>query len=83
MCGSEWNSSRRNAAKSPQRQGQLAPDAPDPYALCDSFHYQRGHADVFREVYTEACSSPPRKGERLLVVDIGAGAATVAVGLVS
>ena len=57
------------------------PDAPDSHALFDSFRYQRGHADVFREVYKKARHSPPRKGERLLVVDIGAGAATVAVGL--
>ena len=78
---SETPDEQRNAAESPSRRGQLAPDAPDANALCDSFHYQRGHADVFREVYAKALHSPPRKGERLLVVDIGAGAATVAVGL--
>ena len=32
-------------------------------------------------MYEKARHSPPKKGERLLVVDIGAGAATVAVGL--
>ena len=72
---------QRNAAEFPKRRGQLAPDAPDSHALFDSFHYQRGHADVFGEVYKKSLHSPPRKGERLLVVDIGAGAATVAVGL--
>ena len=78
---SETPDEQRNAAKFPKRQGQLAPDASDSHALHDAFHYQRGHADVFREVYRKALHSPPRKGERLLVVDIGAGAATVAVGL--
>ncbi|MCY4423560.1 MAG: hypothetical protein OXC06_10875 [Acidimicrobiaceae bacterium] len=78
---SETPAEQRNAAASPNRHGQLAPDAPDSHALHDAFHYQRGHADVFREVYRKARHSPPRKGERLLVVDIGAGAATVAVGL--
>ena len=65
----------------PDRQGRLAPDDPDSYALYDSYSYQRGHADVFREVYNKAPHSPPNKHERLLVVDIGAGAATVAVAL--
>ncbi len=78
---SETPDEQRHAAESPKRQGQLAADAPDSHALYDSFYYQRGHADVFREVYKQACCSPPGKGERLLVVDIGAGAATVAVGL--
>ncbi len=78
---SETPGEQRKAAESPRRQGQLAPGAPDSHALCDSFHYQRGHADVFREVYKKSRHSPPRKGERLLVVDVGAGAATVAVGL--
>ena len=32
-------------------------------------------------MYKKARHAPPPKGERLLVVDIGAGAATVAVGL--
>ncbi len=78
---SETPGEQRNAAEFPRRQGQLAPNAPDAYALYDSFRYQRGHADVFREVYKKARHHPPKKGERLLVVDIGAGAATVAVGL--
>ena len=63
------------------RQGQLASDAPDEFALHDSFTYQPGHADVFRETYKAAPHTPPKKNQRLLVVDIGAGAATVAVGL--
>ena len=78
---SETPNEGRNAAKFPDRQGQLAPDASDSHALHDAFYYQRGHADVFREVFKTASLSPPRKGERLLVVDVGAGAATVAVGL--
>ena len=78
---SETPDEQRNAAAAPQRRGQLAPDAPHSHALHDAFYYQRGHADVFREVFKKARHSPPRKGERLLVVDIGAGAATVAVGL--
>lgn len=78
---SETPDEQRNAAESSMRQGQLAPDAPDSYTLHDSLRYQRGHANVFREVYKKSRHSPPRNGERLLVVDIGAGAATVAVGL--
>ena len=84
VIASRWRETpieQRNAAEFPKRRGQLAPDAPDSHALCDSFYYQRGHADVFREVYKKSRCSPPRKDERLLVVDIGAGVATVAVGL--
>ncbi len=72
---------RRSAPDVSNRQGQLAADAPDECALYDSLTYQRGHADVFREVYKEAPHTPPTKDQRLLVVDIGAGAATVAVSL--
>lgn len=81
---SRWNKTpekQKDAATRPDRQGQLEPDAPDSYALYDTFNYQRGHADVFRKAYKQALHSPPKKGERLLVVDIGAGAATVAVAL--
>ena len=63
------------------QQGQLSSDAPDEWALHDTFKYQRGHADVFREVYRTSRHHPPSKGERLSVIDIGAGAATVAVAL--
>ena len=79
-----WNETseeQRNAAGFSNRRGQLAPDDPDSYALYDTFRYQRGHPDVFYEAYTKALHAPPKKGERLLVVDIGAGAATVAVAL--
>ena len=72
---------QREDASSPNRRGQLSPNAPDAHALHDTFHYQRGHADVFREVYESAGHVPPRQGERLLIVDIGAGAATVAVAI--
>ena len=71
----------RNTAESSERYGQLPMDAPDAHALHDAFKYQRGHADVFGEVYKKSRHVPPRKGERLRVVDIGAGAATVAVAL--
>ena len=70
---------QKRGAELPDRRGQLQPDAPDAHALRDTLRFQRGHADVFREVYKESRHVPPRKGERLLVVDIGAGAATVAV----
>ena len=63
------------------QQGQLSWDAPHEWALHDTFHYQRGHADVFREAYRMSRHHPPKKGERLRVVDIGAGAATVAIAL--
>ena len=72
---------QRSAPDVTDRQGQLAADAPDECALYDSLTYQRGHADVFREMCKSAPHTPPTKGQRLLVVDIGAGAATVAVGL--
>lgn len=87
VIGPEWDSipsEERNAA-SGSRRGRLEPDSPDAYAVHDTAHYQRGHADVFREVYDEAYResdhTPPVKRERLQVVDIGAGAATVAVAL--
>ena len=83
-----WNKTsdeQRRKAMIPNRQGQLAPNDPISYALYDSYNYQRGHADVFRgvykKVYKKASHAPPNKDERLLVVDIGAGAATVAVAL--
>ena len=83
-----WNETpdeQRSEAESSDRKGRLEPGDPDSYALHDSYNYQRGHVDVFREVYKQvykkASHAPPRKGERLLVVDIGAGAATVAVAL--
>lgn len=63
------------------QQGQLSWEAPNEWALHDAFKYQRGHADVFREAYRKSRHHPPKKGERLRVVDIGAGAATVAVAL--
>ncbi len=63
------------------RQAQLSLDEPAEWALHDTFRYQRGHADVFREVYRTSHHHPPSKGERLRVIDIGAGAATVAVAL--
>ena len=83
-----WNKApveQREKAMIPKRRGQLAPNDPISYALYDSYNYQRGHADVFREVYKQvykkASRAPPRKDERLLVVDIGAGAGTVAIAL--
>lgn len=72
---------QRDAAAIPKRQGQLSADTPDAYALHDTFHYQRGHADVFREAYQAVPHARPKRGQRLLVVDIGAGAATVAVAI--
>lgn len=71
----------QQAARSPRRRGQLTPDASESYALYDTFTYQPGHVDVFREVYKASPHSPPSKGERLLIVDIGAGAATVAAAV--
>ena len=65
---------------STDRHGQLRPVDPDTWALYDTKRYQRGHVDVFRAVY-EKSHHPPKGGERLLVVDIGSGAATVAVAL--
>ena len=78
---SETPEEQKNAAISTSRRGQLKQDAPGSFALHDSYRYQRGHADVFREVYKKSFHSPPTEGERLLVVDIGAGAATVGVAL--
>ena len=79
-----WNETpdeQKIKAELSNRRGRLAPDDPDSYAVHDSFTYQRGHAEVFSAVYKKASHSPPKTGERLLVVDIGAGAATVAVAL--
>ena len=79
-----WNNisrADRDAAADRERRGRLGPDDPSSFALYDCLYYQRGHADVFREVYKKTSHAPPRKGERLLVVDIGAGAATVGIAL--
>ena len=79
-----WNDTpdeQRIEAESTKRRGQLAPDASGSSALLDTYNYQRGHADVFKKAYKESPHTPPRMGQRLLVVDIGAGAATVAVAL--
>ena len=81
---SRWNKTSqadKDAAVSRKRRGQLDPDDPRSFAIYDCLNYQRGHADVFREVYQKTSHFPPRKGERLLVVDIGAGAATVGIAL--
>ena len=81
---SRWNATpdeQKIDAQFPDRHGQLMPDDPDSYALYDTYNYQRGHVDVFYEAYRQAPHTPPEKGENLLVVDIGAGAATVAVAL--
>ena len=72
---------QRDAAAIPKRQGQLSPNAPMAYALHDVYHYQRGHADVFCAAYDTSAHFPPTKGERLQVIDIGAGAGTVAIAL--
>ena len=77
----EISQTQREAASSPDRRGQLHSDEPDGHALHDTFTFLRGHAEVFRAVYRKAGHVSPRKRERLLVVDIGAGAATVAVAL--
>ena len=77
----ELSEEQRNGSGIQTRRGQLDPAAPDAHALFDTLTYQRGHADVFREVYKESRHVRPKKGERLLVVGIGAGAATVAVAL--
>ena len=74
-------SALRIDADRPKRSGQLSSDTPDESALHDTFHYQRGHADVFREAYTAARHVPPTKGQQLRVIDIGAGAATVAIAI--
>ena len=74
VIASRWSETpdeQRNAAEFPRRQGQLAPDAPDSHALRDSVYYQRGHADVFREVYKKARHAPPRKGADTATAPIG------------
>ena len=79
-----WNETSDRQRKAPgfsDRRGQLAPHDHGSYALHDTYKYQPGHADVFCEVFKKAPHVTPRMGERLLVIDIGAGAATVAVGL--
>ena len=85
VIAKRWNAlpveEQRKASTKLNRQGRLAPDDPDSFALWDTREYQRGHIDVFKEVYKQANHCPPKKYERLMVVDIGAGAATVAVAL--
>ncbi|MCY3562046.1 MAG: hypothetical protein OXH20_12905 [bacterium] len=68
-------------AKSSERHGQLDPSDPDLFALCDTYNYQRHHADACRQALREAGIESPRTGRPLVVIDIGAGACTVAVAL--
>lgn len=77
----EISEEHRDVANIPDRRGQLGPGDPDGRAVHDAFTFLRGHAEVFRAAYKKAKHVSPRKRERLLVMDIGAGAATVAVGL--
>ena len=85
VIAKQWNAlaveEQQLASTKPNRKGKLAPDHPASCALWDSYNYQKGHIDVFEEVYKQANHYPPKKYERLMVVDIGAGAATVAVAL--
>ena len=63
-----WNATpdaQQRAATVPDRRGRLAPGDPDSFALYDSYTYELGHIDVFRNVYEEARHAPPNKHERL------------------
>lgn len=71
----------KHGARFPNRRGQLQPDAPEAHALYDTFTYQPGHVDVFRGAYEASPHSPPTRGDRLMIVDVGAGAGTVAAAV--
>ena len=76
VIAKQWNAlaveEQQLASTKPNRKGKLAPDHPASCALWDSYNYQKGHIDVFEEVYKQANHYPPKKYERLMVVDIGA-----------
>ena len=65
----------------PDRRGQLDRSDPDEFALHDTYAYQRHHADAFGRALEYAGIESPRPERPLVVVDIGAGACTVAVAL--
>lgn len=65
----------------PNRHGQLDPSDPDEFAIHDTYTYQRHHADACGQALRFAEIESPRRGSPLVVVDIGAGACTVAVAL--
>ena len=69
------------SAASPKRHGQLDPSDPDEFALHDTYTYQRHHADACGQALRFAEIESPRPDSPLVVVDIGAGACTVAVAL--
>ena len=65
----------------PDRRGQLDRSDPDEFALHDTYAYQRHHADACGRALEYAGIESPRPERPLVVVDIGAGACTVAVAL--
>ena len=65
----------------PKRQGQLDPSDPDEFALRDTYAYQRHHADACGQALQYAEIESPRPERPFVVVDVGAGACTVAVAL--
>lgn len=65
----------------PNRHGQLDPSDPDEFAIHDTYTYQRHHADACVQALQYAGIEPPQPKKPLVVVDIGAGACTVAVAL--
>lgn len=65
----------------PSRRGQLDPSDPDLCALYDTHRYQRHHADAFGEALQHAGIKSASSESPVAVVDIGAGACTVAVAI--
>ena len=62
------------------QRGNLAADSPQDHAVADSYHYQRSHADAFAAAlhHFDVRADPD---EVVGVLDLGAGAGTVAVAL--
>lgn len=77
----ELPSHLRNTVKSDGRKGDLGPADGDALALYDTFNYQRSHADAFCRAIKQVDLGTPPEDKAIAVIDIGAGAGTVAVAL--
>ena len=73
--------SQEDRERTSSRQGDLRHDDPPSYAICDTHNYQRSHADAFKKAMAHVSIDPPSPEQTMAVIDIGGGAATVAVAI--
>lgn len=73
--------SQEDRERASSRQGDLNHDDPPSYAIRDTHNYQRSHADAFKKAMTHVSIESPSPEQTMAVIDIGGGAATVAVAI--